>query len=230
MSNKEIFSKIKTLQFPKEIKPLLDLLDKHVDRIDYVKDHVGLRDFLFIAEENANEFEFQTFCYFDVPINLDNDDENFLTLNQMMIYEPKEVFQSVKDFFENTDRILYIGIGFKQSVLKQSDMFLVHDLLEKKEAKTAFEALSKVRKFPSWYKAKFPKDIHEQLRSRKILEKADTILLQKRKEDLLQLIDKALTENDSEKFLLYSSQLATISNDLEKRKNDSEKGKLKTNE
>lgn len=215
MSHQDIFHKIKALNLSEEARELLPVLDHYLDRVVYVKDYVGLRDFLFIAELEAKEFEFSIFSCIDVPINIDDNEENFLLLNDMMIYEPDDVVQSILEFFETTDRTLYVGIGFKESVLLQDDMFLVQDLIEKKEAVNAYDAFALVRRFPDWYVAVQPRDIHQRLRTVRLFKNANRLLLLKRKEDLAAEIDTALLNDDADQFQQLTRQLQLIEHDLQ---------------
>lgn len=200
MTKKEIFSKIMKLSFTEEVQPILELLELHIDRIEFVKDHIGLRDFLFIAEEKAVEYELPVFSVFDLEVDSNDSAKNHLLFHQSMIYDEDAVYDGLVSFLENTTRTLYVGIGFKESFLTNEDMFLAHELLKSKKVKDKFEAMSRVRRFPKWYKAKVPSDIIKEEQLLSDLEELEIRLLVQLKDEILEKINSAIDNDDKDTF------------------------------
>jgi len=204
MIKKDIFHKIKSLSLPDEAALLLGLIEKNIQRIEYVKDHVGLRDFLFIAEKEAKGYEFGIFACFDVDIVYGDKEHNLLAMNDCLIEDVRDIYYKLDDFFKNSDRILYVGIGFANSAPTPEDHFRIFHAMESNEIDDPMEALVKMRRFPEWYIAKFPQEVEENekllTRLQLVQEQMDKLVHQER----IKQIDLALKQNDKSTFMKLS--------------------------
>jgi hypothetical protein len=160
ITKKEVWEKIKErdINFPFK-KELFTIIEEHFDRIDFIKDHVGIRDFMFIAEEDT-----KFTANFFVAINVECEKSYSYKKNLELFLakynaNPLLALKELVDFFEQTERILYIGIGFKESEKIEEDK-LAEELLSGKYT-TQEEILKAIRKFPEWYAeyAKYPEEV-----------------------------------------------------------------------
>lgn len=201
MIKKDIFHKIKSLSLPEEASVLLGLIEKNIHRIEYVKDHIGLRDFLFIAEKDARGYEFNIFSCFDIDVKYGNKDHNILAMNEGITEDVREIYYKLDDLFKNTDRILYVGIGFRDSAPTPEDHFRLYNAMERNEIEDPMDALVKMRRFPDWYIAKFPQEVEETEKIMERLRQAQAQLKNNAKHDLMRQIDLALKQNNESKFI-----------------------------
>jgi len=203
----KIFSHIKQLNFSSAALPVLDTLEKHIDRIEYVKDFIGLRDVLFLAEKGAKGFrDLDMYSCLDVDVKFDNHDHNFVAMNDSLVENATEIKQMIENFFERTDRVLYLVIGFQQTSTTQEDAFRVYEQMEAGLAQDPFDALVKMRRFPEWYEAKYPEEILEEIRFFDLLQRAQVTMMKQLKEELMNQIDQSLLDGNIETFLEVSSQ------------------------
>ncbi|MGF7534937.1 hypothetical protein AAGG74_14800 [Bacillus mexicanus] len=160
----DLWGKIKKLNFNSPVKKeLFYMIDEYIDRIEFVKDHIGLRDFMFIAEEGTEHiFVSNFFVAIDVECEKSFSYEQNLNLFlEKCIYNRTiKALHTLLNFFENTDRILYVGVGFKG--VSEIDKSQLIESYVGGNFDTREEAEYKMRKFPDWYDrfAKHPKDCH----------------------------------------------------------------------
>lgn len=214
MSKINVFDRIMKLDFHSEFIPLLRLIEDNLDRVEFVKDHVGLSDFLFIAEKKAEKYDFPCFACFDLDIK-DNNEQNFLSMNQSLVYDPNEIYNDLLNFFENSKDTFYLEIGFEESIPTQEVNFKVYKMLKNKEYNDIQEAISKTRTFPSWYKAKHAKEVQEQFKYMNELEMADKRLLFNLKYDLEKSINDAIMNDDFNTFIKLTSKYLNVCYEIE---------------
>lgn len=210
MIKKDIFHKIKSLSLPDEASILLSLIEKNINRIEYVKDHLGLKDFLFIAEKESHVYEFNIFACFDVDVVYGDKEHNFLAMNDCLLEDVRDIYYKLDDFFKYSDRILYVGIGFADSAPTPEDHFQIFNAMERNEIDDPMEALVKMRRFPDWYVAKFPQEVEE---AEKLMDRLRVLQNQMKLvviEDKLRQIDIALKHNDQTKFKDLSREFSEI--------------------
>ena len=200
----EVLNNIKKMNFVKDVYPILELIEKNLQRVEFVKDHMGLKNFVFLAEKDATKFEFPYFACFNLDIRENDEAHNFVSMNESLIYDLKEIHKDIQKFFSDEEGVMYVEIGFKESVPNQEDRFRVYQLLKKKEVMDIQEAIAKVRKFPDWYKAKFSRDVLDENELLEQLELAEKQLLKQLKIDLIEQINEALSNNDEETFVALS--------------------------
>lgn len=233
MKNKLVWDKIKErkYEFPNK-EEIFNLIESHSERIEFVRDHIGLRDFLFIAEAGTQGFYVSDlFVATDVEFSARNDVEgNDDALREKTIEDPMEVLEELRSFFANTRRTLYLGVGFlettnqdlrriKVPVEDEDGQLKVISLLEVKiiqglqsgKYSSYQEAMKDLRVFPEWYtqRSVMPEEtgqITMEDEKRTIME--DRII----QEGYLKVkINMALDQMDKEAFMTYSKQL----NDLQ---------------
>jgi hypothetical protein len=113
--------------------------------------------------------------------------------------DPIEVVNEVKRFFEETDRTLFVGIGFIECTMTQNDIKEVIGLLQRGIVKDQFEGLRRVRKFPDWYNqvASFPNEVQFETKTEeKVRKKAEKELMKKQ---IMAQIDAILDKNEKTK-------------------------------
>jgi len=164
LTKKEVWQKIKKrpINFPLK-NDVIALIERNFDRVEFVKDHVGVRDFLFIAEETENISAFTSNLFTAINVACEKD-YSFKKNLELFLYKYNgDVVTSLNnltELFETTKRTLYIGIGFKESQ-KIDEAKFTEEILSGKY-QTQEEALKVIRKFPDWYAsyAKDPRDIN----------------------------------------------------------------------
>lgn len=214
MHKKKLMIELKKLQFTKEITPIFDLVDLYIDRVEFVKDHVGLKNFVFLAEKDAYRYDYPYFANFNVETTNEGDMQYFTSVNKTAIYNANSIHKELKEKFEQTNETIYIEIGFKSAMPSQEEQFRVYQLLKSKECTNIQEALLKVRVFPSWYAAKPSKEVMIETHLLDQLELAEKRLLAKLKTDLLVEIDLSLANNDKKKFATLSKRLKKVCEEL----------------
>lgn len=214
MSKMDLFNQVKELKYPKNVNSLFDILEDYIDRVEFVKDHVGLSNFLFVAEKEANGFEYPYFACFNIDVKENDEQHNFVSMNQSIIYDLKEINNDMLTFFKEDNGTLYVEIGFKESMPTQEDQFLILQLLKDKECDNIQEALARVRKFPDWYKAKFSKNIQEEFDVLTEMEKAEKYLTHKLKVDLVAQINQSLIDGNKEQFILLTNRYKKATEDF----------------
>lgn len=147
-NKKTVWNKLKerNFRFPYS-KKVMALIEENLHRVQFVNDHIGVRDFLFISEDDTF-FTANFFVAFNVECEKSNSyQKNLELMLKKYIDHPSVAYQRTVDFFENTSRTLYVGVGFTESKTINYEEYT--EKLE--EGMTEEEALKCVRKFPEWY-------------------------------------------------------------------------------
>lgn len=220
--NEKIWEKVKERDFEFEFKnETFELIEKNLEKVEFIKDHVGLRDVLFLAETSTQGFFTSTFF---AAFNVDADpsysiEENEEAFAEAYIDDPEIVFNELKNFFKEGKRKLFVGIGFEETTSPELrnqkfksktptgeiqeitglDLEIIR-LLSTGEAETYQEASKMLRKFPEWYEVdtKMPEEVEQ------ITVKKDEIDLAEKKKQILQMIDESLDKGDKEGFLVFT--------------------------
>ena len=160
-----IWQKIKQrdFQLPHQTE-LFTLLDEHLDQIVFVKDHIGVRDFLFLAEKKTEKTYTNTlFLALDVPVKKTNSlEENEELFKAAYENDPDTILEAVKQFLNESSRPLCIGIGFTESVTSEMDELVIALAFREGRISSILEGIRKIRRFPVWYaeEAKMPEELH----------------------------------------------------------------------
>lgn len=212
MDKKKILNHIKALSFSSDLSQVFSVLEKNVDRVEFTKNYAGLRDFLFIAEMQADESEFPFFACFDSQNEHDYDDDGVYS---EIVYDIPEICVQLEKFFATYKRPLYVSVGFKESMLSSEDMLYIHTMIENKVIQNQTEGELKLRQFPEWYVAKYPNEILEDVELLEIIEKIkkrEDELTKELKQDILEQIDAALDTNNIVIFNKLTSKLISLEN------------------
>lgn len=211
MTKKDTFERISKLHFYSDIEPIFELLNDNLHRIEFVKEAVGLKDLLFIAEKGAKEFEDNPlYACFDVPVEPENEELNYISMKKAMIVPYEDILLNIRTFFLKTDRTLYLWIAFKSSSLPQEDMFRVMENLRSKKEKSTFEAKAKLRKYPNWFIGKLPSEIVQENIYISMLKEYEVDVHNFMKVELLRKIDDALESGNESLFRDLSSQYVKL--------------------
>lgn len=206
MNKQVVWNKIKERTFSSSmIEDIIKLLEQNFERIEFVKDHVGVRDFLFIAEEGTKYA-----ADFFVSINVECEKDYSYLTNLKLWFKNNNAntdsaYKEMVNFFESTDRTLYIGIGFKESEVYLKEELAEEILSQKYEVEE--EILKKLRKFPMWFEefAKWPEELNFiTVKAERYIKK---VLRPMEKEVLRGKIDEILSKeklSDNDKTLLKS--------------------------
>lgn len=137
------------------------LVNKNLDRIEFVKDGIGLRDFLFVAMKDTEGFAYDIYCTLDVKVDPSEPfNVKSKRMEESVEYRELVCLQKIEHFFKHTNRTLYIGLGFKENL-----MYSEEDLKEiigyEENPIMNEEEIIKRRKFPKWYSevSRFPDEI-----------------------------------------------------------------------
>lgn len=157
------------------------LIDAHLDQVVFVKDHIGVRDFLFFAEDGT-DYTAQVFSSFDTDV----EPEMEMVAQAELFHEkyeedPVEVYKQLKQLFEETSRTVCVGIGFKESCVTEDQEYKTIIGLRDGTYSSVEEGLKELRRFPAWYAeiAKMPEDVFFTTRSAEretVMEHIDRIL------------------------------------------------------
>ncbi|PGK52550.1 hypothetical protein CN918_32715 [Priestia megaterium] len=205
-----ILSNIKNLTFSSDLSQIFSILESNLDKVEFTKDYVGLRDFLYLAEDQADDSEYPFFGFFDFSEK--NSFEDSGVYNEV-VYDIPEICKKLTYFFKTCNRPIYISIGFKDSTLTSEDMLYIHNMIEHDVIKDRNEGESRLRKFPEWYVAKYPNEILEDVELVELLEAIrtrETQLTAQLKHHIYYQIDKALDSNDKQSFLELTKKLVKM--------------------
>lgn len=160
----DMWGKIQTLDIQILFQEnIFDLINTHLDRVEFVKDHLGLRDFLFIAEKGTDYMD-ELF----LVINADVNREKTLEDNELVLFNKYQnkahlIVVALREFFHETDRTLTIGIGFNKSEPTEEESISIEYAFQEGMIQSRLKAHRdlRIKKFPKWYQenAKMPEDV-----------------------------------------------------------------------
>ena len=147
------------LEFEEEF---IDLVQTNFDRVEFVKDGIGLRDFLFISQLGIEGFLNPMFLVEDLAVEKY---EAFYTKEQKYQenFETREmvILSKLQRFFTETKRTLFVGVGFKEN-LDIPEKEVIEMVLEASQRDISVDFIMREkRKFPLWYAqvAKMPEEV-----------------------------------------------------------------------
>lgn len=227
MNKNEIWAKIKDRKFDIPYKEaVFSVIEENLHRIEFAKDHIGLRDFFFIAEQGTEDF-FTSNMFLAINVNVDKNnslEENFEEFIKSYYENSDLMVAKLKSFFAKTNRTMFVGIGFVESTNpnlrktkvpffnpegKVEDVSLYELIMsiaiKEGKAESELDAAKKMRLFPDWYDkfAKMPEDLDFVTISEENaeFEKEKKLELEKVTNEINLLLDKENhTEEDKEKF------------------------------
>lgn len=206
MKKNELFAKIKGLyiQIPFQ-ETIYKMIERNLHRVEFVKDHIGLRDFLFIAEKGTGYHD-ELFVALNVPVSkrytLEQNEEKML-----LHYEshPFKVVEQLQEFFKTTDRTLYVGVGFARTEPTEEEYMSIEFSYQTGLIESKIQAHRELRmkKFPLWYRenAKLPEEVVGQMEEIVLPEE-----IEKTKADIMKQIDLALDNGNQEAFFALAKE------------------------
>lgn len=206
MKNDEILSKIKELLIAVPFQEtIFSILEKNLHRIGFVKDHIGLRDFLFIAEREST-YRDELFIALNVPVrkaySLEENEEKMIQCYENRAYE---VVASLQDFFKETERTLYVGIGFSNTAPTDEEYMSIEFSHQTGLIESKLQAHRELRmqKFPLWYRenSMLPEEINHLITEVPLPEE-----IEEKKHQLMKKINLALESGDEAVFLSLSKE------------------------
>lgn len=201
MSKNDVMKKIKNVEFFNDISLILDILEANIDRIEFVKEGLGLENFIFFSEKDSIEFEDNPFyACFDVDVKSENEEFNYISMKKSMIADFGLICNKLINFFKNKNEKFYVWVAFKETSLEQSDMFRVMENLKTKKEISTFEAKAKLRKYPKWYIAKTPNEIILEETSFEQLKEIEDIIHLKNRDLILNQIEESIKNKDEKTF------------------------------
>jgi len=222
MDKKQIWDKIKERKYDIPFKEeIFSMIEENLNRVEFVKDHIGLRDFLFISEEGTEGF-FTSNLFAAMNVDAEKNfplEQNEKAFSQNYNDDPNDILKDLKWFFVNTERTLFLGIGFIETTspelrkekfqhfgpdgqlheITKYDL-VIYEMMQSGKATTYAEASKQLRVFPDWYDkyCKMPDEV-KQLTKTEEKEIAKT-QFQNKKKYLMELIDQTLDEGNREEF------------------------------
>lgn len=206
-----IFEKIdKNVTLPKEILKVYNLTKQYSERIRFVKDHAGLNNVLFLAVEETDNliFDVPYFCLYE-NVNIDKNNQE-----EQLIENAEDIYKETKNFLENTNETLYLGIGFKECYVNNIDHFQILHLLEDTKC-SVNDAYVTLRRFPEWYKGEYPLHILEEEKYLELLFSYEKKQLEKMKKEVLKELDIIMENNDKKSFKNLSKKINLIENQIQ---------------
>lgn len=196
---------------------ILPLLKKNKKRIQFAKNIVGLRDVLYLEEEEMK--------FYDSPLYLSLDcEENdkggtaldlFANIYENSIIDFDSIINNLNDFFKSTDRILYVEIGFKENLLSNDDMWILYNTMKENPNKEPFELMVESYKYPDWYKVKSGTEILRIEKSIQVIDEYEKNILKNEISHLRDKMDALLLNEDFSKVKIVYNKI----DKLEKRLN-----------
>lgn len=209
-----IINELKNRDIPLEVKQsILSILEKYTDRVQFVKNFVGLKDILYIEELSVEFFDFPVFLSLNCQtMNLKqaNKYEMISSVYENAITDMDEIVRNIKRFFEETNRILFIEVAFIENILTNDDMWKVFHQMNNEVEKEPFELMVRFYRYPEWYDGEYGETVaafEESLQMLKIIENAyisKTIISLEKK------INKFLELNELKKLPSLVNELKTL--------------------
>lgn len=204
---KQVWDKIKgvtVFEFPFK-QQIIELIEDNLERIEFVKDHLGVRDFLFLAESGTN-YTSELFAAFDVnaEIHESNKQKKEAFIDQYDD-DPYSIIAKIKAFFNETNRTLYVGVGFMESETTEEQIHRAQQLYSTGVANSPEEAMKMTRVFPEWYSdyARMPEEIDMLSIKKEAYSKEQR---EKELKALIKEIDKTLDDDDEKRFKLLTAK------------------------
>lgn len=187
-----ILDALKNRDIPEVLsKSIFPILEKHLERIKFVKSFVGLKDILYLEEIGLEIYDFPFFLSLGcVPIFTDEDKyKNISSVYENAITDVDEVIRQLKNFFSKSNKTLYIQVAVKENKLTNDDMWRVFHHMKEKPDKEPFELMTKMYKFPEWYQADYGEDIA-------LFENSITLLKEIERKNITEMIEKLRSKID----------------------------------
>jgi len=215
---KIIIEELKKRNIPSEIKnTIFPLVEQYIDRIQFVKSFVGLKDILYFEELDVDFFDFPFFLSLNcqtLSTNGGNKHESIASVYENAITDVEEIVRKLKYFFEETNRILFFEVAFSENVLSNDDMWEVYHRMNEETDKEPFEIMTKMYRYPEWYDVEFGENVAILEESLSLLKQMDNLYITSSIKKLEEEINKALEEDNAPLFTTLVKQLKALKNQV----------------
>lgn len=208
MDNHFLFENIKKMSFYDNVPKILNLLEKHLERLVFVKSSKGLDNVLFLSELNAKSFDSPFFLKLD-NFQTKPDVDSFLSKG--LVFNFDVILVQLEEFFVLTDSPLYVEIGFVCSHPDQTTFTKIYNSLIRDNTKNIEDLRLEYIVVPSFYKeCPHSSDIIKSFNLFEELEYVGEELNKLAIKEYKEKIDIALLENDINSFKEYSEKLMKL--------------------
>lgn len=211
-----IIEELKKRNIPSEvIKVIFPMVEQYIDRIQFVKSYVGLKDILYFEELEVDFFDFPFFLSLNcqtLSATTGDKHEIIASVYENSITDIEEIQRKLKFFFEETNKTLFIVVAFTENILSNDDMWKVFHRMSDEMDKEPFEIMTKIYHYPTWYDVEFGEKVAVLEDSLSMLKQLETIELVKSIKEVEELINIALEKNDLDSLPTLAEQLKTLKN------------------
>lgn len=141
---------------------LFELLENNVNRIRFVKDDVYARDLLFVTIKKVDGYDNNVSLILNSDANMNRTfSENLQISRNGIVTGELVIINELKKFFEENERLMFVYIGFSESLQLNVDSLEEAAKMEMKNEVDVLKYERKNKLFPDWYKnaAKLPEEI-----------------------------------------------------------------------
>lgn len=210
MNNTKLLNRIQELSFFEGIEDIFEILNKHTDRLVFVKSSQGLRNILFLREKNAKSFNDDCF----LVLSQESTRETGRFFKDGLIYNLDTIVTKLNSFFSSSEEKLYIEIGFVCTHPNQEILMKTFQTINEDKTRDAHNVMLSYLKYPDWYEeCEHAYDIIEVNKRMFEMEKLDQKLNIMAINDYRNKIDEALLNDDVVSFKLYSEKLMKLTSE-----------------
>lgn len=214
-----IIDELKKRNIPSEVKKtIFPMVEQYIDRIQFVKSFVGLKDILYFEELEVEFFDFPFFLSLNcqtVNASGGNKHESISSVYENAITDLDEIVRKLKFFFEETNRTLFIEVAFTENILNNDDMWRVYHRMNDEFEKEPFEIMVRMYRYPEWYDADFGESVAVFEDSIFALKQMEKIKLSSTIKELEEKINIALENDDLENLAILVQELKTLKKQIQ---------------
>lgn len=220
-TNQTILNKLENRNLPTEVRnKILPILRENMNRIQFVKNFVGLKDVLYFEELTMNLSDFPIFVSLNCPIKeAGNDKYELITaVYENATTDTEEIVRKLELFFDDTNRTLFVDVAFEENLLTNDDMWEIFHEMENELEKEPFELMVRKYRYPEWYQAEFGDRISILENSLEMLHVINNHQITQKIKQLEEDINHVLENGTMEEFRSLVSelkQLKSLSENLE---------------
>lgn len=192
-----VFTHMENISFHANANVLLALMKPYLERVELVKDYIGVRDVLCLPEKESQTFRHPHVLSLNCEISREDHIKNLSSFEENYMFDFSAIQKELIQFFVSTDRTLYVYIGFSSSQPTKEDYMKIYDDLSLPHTQEFHAMRLQLRKFPDWYEGFFP--------YHKLLQES-VELASEEEGDRMDHIHKALLTGDKKSFMLWSKK------------------------
>lgn len=199
-----ILHNLETRTFDTDLKPIFHLLRENIDQICFVKNTVGLDNFICIAEENKEDDDFEEVSFgcfkIDDKVGVESESDGYVEEKFLYLEDFREIERKISDLFA-CSKPLFVYIAFNEAKPTQQSMMRAYSLLNQSDnTYTLIEALDVYTSYPEWYHAKFADDVLLHMDLLAQLEKKQQILNRRLLSKIENEMNEVLRKGDEPSF------------------------------